>query len=166
MSNQSINNALVMSQVKGNLVKEPTGPHKSQSGKEYMRATIACNNINRNAKDTWYPTIFFFQECMAFAKDLKTGDFIDITRALLNPGELQELWKDKSGKLRPQNSALMVMPVRSDNGITIPVKMIKEKNKTEETPKVSSKEAPKQQELPITATAEETEAEIVATIVA
>ena len=132
------NNAIVVSQVKGNLVKDISEVFTSNRGKEYCTAVIACNNINRNPDDTWYPKVYFFDSCISFAKDLKQGDFIEITRALLNPGEIQDLWTDKAGNQRAQSSALMVMPVNTENGRVIPVKLIKKKEVSSTKPKVET----------------------------
>lgn len=131
--NNTPNNAVIVSQVKGNLTKDATGPFTSKTGKVYWTATLACNNINRDPKDTWYPKVYFFADCMSIAAQLSQGDFIEITRAYLSPGEVQDLWQDKAGTFRAQSSALMVMPLRTEAGMTIPVKIIKKKEAKPQT---------------------------------
>ena len=126
-SNKTFNNSIVMSSVKGNLVKDPVGPYTSQSGREYLSFTVACNHINKNAKDTWYPRVFMFGECMSVAAGLKKGDFIEITHALLNPSAVQPTWTDAEGNQRPQADALMVFPKKGSTGVTIPVTVLRRK---------------------------------------
>jgi hypothetical protein len=124
------NNAIILSQVKGNLTKDPAGPLTSKSGKEYYFCTIACNNVDNNPAHTWYPKCYFFGGAMDLARTLAKGDFIELTRALLHPGEFEDPWKDEKGKMRTQSSALMVFPQYHETGVTIPVKIIKRKEKT------------------------------------
>ena len=140
MTTSTYNNSIILSRVKGNLTDVPTQVQVAKdTGNSYCAVTIACNEVTkeRDGKPagTWYPRVIFLGECANFAQTLSKGDFIEITNAILNPGELQDPWKDpKTGKYRPQNSALIVSPLRAEHGVTIPVKVIKKrvtKNTTE-----------------------------------
>jgi single-stranded DNA-binding protein len=153
-TNTSITNSIVISSCKGNLVKDPVGPYTSGSGREYYSFTAACNNINKNEDDTWYPRVFCFGETMALASTLKKGDFIEISHALLNPGSTQDVWIDKEGNPRPQSDSLMVMPRRSEAGTVIPIKIIKRKEQpasraVDAMVDTQTSVAPKQQNLPV-----------------
>jgi single-stranded DNA-binding protein len=131
MTKPSFNNSIILSRVKGNLVEDPSEEKISGKGTPYRAVTLACNDVTQNAAEesaTWYPRVVFLAECKDFAAGLSKGDFIEITSAILIPGELQSPWVDKKGEHRSQNSGLMVNPLRSDEGVTIPVKIIKKKN--------------------------------------
>ena len=136
-SNKTFNNSIVMSSVKGNLCKDPVGPFKSQSGREYLAFTIACNHINKNPTDTWYPRVFMFGECMSVAAGLKKGDFIEISHALLNPSAVQQPWTDAEGNQRPQADALMVFSKKTTGGVTIPVNVLRRKKSIVTEPKIN-----------------------------
>lgn len=150
----NITNSIVVSSCKGNLVKDAAGPFTSKAGREYFMATIACNNINKNEDDTWYPRVFFFGETISVAQTLKKGDFIELSHATLNPGSIQDVWVDKEGRSRPQSDSLMVMPRRVENGVVIPVKIIKRKDQPAAVAATESSETqtpavPVQQNLPV-----------------
>jgi len=168
---KSFSNAISVDCVKGNLVENPSEIKVSNSGKKYIRVTMAANGVTKedpgNPKP-WFPTLIFFDECLSFASSLSKGDFIQITKAQLIPGELEAPYKDKKGNYRSQNSGLMIYPVRTEAGVVIPVKVIKKREVI--TPKPVSK----QQELPIkqefkkeiSKEVSELEKEVYATIVA
>ena len=150
-------NPLIMSCVKGNLTRDPETA-TSKDGRKYTWTVLACNGINKKG-ETWFPRVMFFNEAIATAEQLKKGDFIHITRCLLSPGELNELWTDKDGNPRPQSSALMVTPQRTELGMVVPVKVIKKRVHSEQP--ASSKPAQdtgKQMDLELT------EEEVLATI--
>ena len=126
--NKNPNNAIVISSAKGNLVKDPVGPFMSTTGRKYWAFTMACNNINKNAKVVWYPRVFLFGECMSIAETLRKGDFIELSHALLNPSSVQEKWIDKEGNERDQADALMVLSQRTSSGTVIPIRILKAKN--------------------------------------
>jgi len=156
-------NPLIMSCVKGNLTRDPEIA-TSKDGRKYAWTTIACNGINKK-DDTWFPRVMFFNEAMTTAQQLKKGDFIHITRCLLSPGELNDVWTDKSGKARPQSSALMVTPQKTELGMVVPLKVIKKRVHSEQetaskpsTQSSTSAGTEKQMDLDLT------EQEIMATI--
>jgi single-stranded DNA-binding protein len=126
--NKNPNNAIVISSAKGNLVKDPVGPFTSTTGRKYMAFTMACNNINKNTKEVWYPRVFLFGECIGIAETLRKGDFVELSHALLNPSSVQAKWIDKEGNERNQADALMVLSQRTSNGTVIPIRILKTKN--------------------------------------
>ena len=159
-------------QGKGNLTKDPVGPFTSRSGREYLVCTIANNNISLDSDITWYPRVFFYEECMAVAKTLKKGDFIAYEGKLL-PSETQKPWVNDKGETLPQSSAIMIfpLPVRQNGlnkGVTIPVTVIK--RKVQPTPVETEAKVGEQKELPlakpetVVADKEMTEEEVLATI--
>ena len=142
---KSFSNAISVDCVKGNLTEDPSEIKVSGGGKQYVRVTMAANGVTKEDPSNpkpWFPTLVFFDECISFASSLSKGDFIQITKAQLIPGELEAPYQDKKGNYRSQNSGLMIYPVRTEQGVVIPVKVIKKRETSAPKPKV-------QQELPI-----------------
>ena len=95
-------NRIVIGPVKMNLTADPVVSESKDTHQPYVIMTGAVNNFNKKIDPktgkpyAWFVKVLFFNQAMSFAKDLKKGDFIQINRAYLNPGDVQEPWKDKN----------------------------------------------------------------------
>ena len=112
---------------KGNLVSDVEEVVSAQK-ETYWRVKIASNNTHSRSDRTAFPRVMFFNEAGRFAATLKKGDYIEITEARLNLGELEDPWEDKDGNSIAQSSTLFVNPIRTDGGILVPIKVLSSKD--------------------------------------
>lgn len=140
---------------KGNLVSDVEEVVSAQK-ETFWKVKIASNNTHSRSDRTAFPQVMFFNEAGRFAATLKKGDYIEITEAMLNLGELEDPWKNKDGNWVPQSSTLRVNPIRTDGGILVPIKVLSSKD-SRGKPAES-----KQQELPVGDTLDDVVAKIIA----